>query len=500
MGIFQRKRTKKNPRSNIQPDYLDELRGLPYAEDFDLPREAAKLARVYEHDISGGSFEVRKTMAGRTKHSPVVAVFSEFPSETQILEAAYESYGGGQYSILLKGQPGPIKTFNFPGRSKFHSQGPPPKTGRQELQDESARYAGELLDKEISSGSELGRQLQQALVAKAYGIKLPEPPAEPTYEEEMLREYLAARPDLEDEYAKMLLRKQGVKFPKEQTDLEWTTDGVRKLVKLKEEIARFERAGEPEPNLARDFLQMLAAVAPDLIGLLLEMKANPAKVPIEPPVPDPQPLREQAKGSESVQDKIGLDTAPVSRSLSVQPSEPAIHQPQDSDNPDEDEDKRLPLNQRTEQASRQPQPDSHTPSTSPDQPTMRSISATFRKEFAGSEDWSELERGINGDPAVYVEHLREKAQKQGTGDSGLLGCLVDPESFLKALEGAVDRLRGEPGRGEDYEVAILIRKYLTDSKEGRRWLEEARATALITLGEMALDIKIMDAPDPGERR
>lgn len=498
MRIFQRKRMKRDPQSNIAPDYLDELRGLPYAEDFDLPREAAKLARVYEHDMSGGSFEVRKTMAGRTRNSPIVAIFDEFPSETHVLGAVYENYGGGQYSIHLQGQPGPIKTFNFPGRSKFHSQGPPPKTVRQELQDESARHASEFLNKEISSGSESGRQLQQALVAKTYGIELPEPPAEPTYGEEMLREYLAARPDLEDEYAKMLLRKQGVKFPTEQTDLERTTDGVRKLVNLKEEIAKFERAGEPEPNLARDFLQMLAAVAPDLVGLFFEMKAEPAKVPIEPPVPDPH--SEQAKGFESVQDKIGLDAAPVSRSLYVQPSEPAIHQPQDSDSPDEDEDERSPLNQRTEQASRQPQPDSHVPPKKPDPPTMRSISATFRNEFAGSLNWSDLERGINGDPAVYVEHLREKAQKQGTGDGALLGCLVDPESFLKALNGGVDCLRGEPGRGEDYEVAILIRKYLTDSKEGRRWLEEARATALITLGEMALDIKIMDASDPGERR
>ena len=133
MSIFQRKKTKTTPVSEIAPDYLAELMRLPYAEDFDLPDQAMKLAKIYEHTLSGGSFEVRKVMGGRTGYSPIVAVFDEFPSEPQILDAIYERYGGGGYSVHLQGRPGSIKSFNFPGRSTFHADGVPRKTVRQEL-------------------------------------------------------------------------------------------------------------------------------------------------------------------------------------------------------------------------------------------------------------------------------------------------------------------------------------------------------------------------------
>ena len=126
MNIFHRKSKKKAPPRKIPPGYLVELRRLEYAEDFNLPEQAARLAKVYEHTLSGGSFEVRKVMGGRTKHSLIVAAFDDFPSEPQVLDAVYESYGGGQYSVLLKGQPGPVKTFNFAGRSTYHPEGPPP--------------------------------------------------------------------------------------------------------------------------------------------------------------------------------------------------------------------------------------------------------------------------------------------------------------------------------------------------------------------------------------
>ena len=71
MNIFHRKIKKKASPRKIPPGYLVELRGLEYAEDFNLPEQAARLAKVYEHTLSGGSFEVRKVMSGRTKRSPI---------------------------------------------------------------------------------------------------------------------------------------------------------------------------------------------------------------------------------------------------------------------------------------------------------------------------------------------------------------------------------------------------------------------------------------------
>ncbi|MDA1276439.1 MAG: hypothetical protein O2960_20670 [Verrucomicrobia bacterium] len=471
--------------SQVSAEYLAELRGLEYAEDFTLPEQAAKLAKVYEHTLSGGSFEVRKTMSGRTRYSPVVAVFDDFPSESQVLDAVYECYGGGRYSIYLEGQPGSIKSFDFPGRSKFHADGAPPKTARQELQDLSARYASEFLEKEINSGSGLGHLLQRALVAKTYGIELPESPPEPTQDEQWLAEYLEDNPEAKDAVVEAKLRKRGVKLPETKTEIDQLIDQANQMADLEEALAKYKHAGEPEPNLARDALQAFAAVARDLVGRLIDPKAAQTQIPGEPSTPVPQP--DAANGSQAAQKQTGLGTAPASEPppQSTPSSGPPRGPASPLDRPGTVEQPTL-ADQETEDIGKQtgPQTQGQALPTPTDPATMRSISAALRKEFAGSVDWTDLEQGINGDPAGYVEHLRDKAQEQGTGHGVVLGCLLDQESFLEVLNEAVGRLRDEPGRGEEYETAVLVLKHLSETEGGKRWLEEAHTAAKAVFDEV----------------
>ncbi|MDA1129851.1 MAG: hypothetical protein O2913_14340 [Chloroflexi bacterium] len=470
--------------SQVSPEYLAELRRLPYSEDFDLPRQAKRLARVYEHDQLGGSFEVRKVMG---KHSPVVATFDYFPSEPQVIAEIYEDYGGGRYSIHLQGQPGAIKSFSVAGRSTFHSEGAPPKTARQELEDQSARYASGFLEKEIHSGSEIGRHLQRALVAKTYGIELPEPPPEPTQDEQWLAEYLEDNPEAKDAVVEAKLRKRGVKLPETKTEVDQFIDQITQMANLKESIAKFERAGEPEPSLARDALQAFAAVVPGLVGRLIDPKAAQTQVPGGPSTPLPQP--DAANGSQTAQKETGLGTAPTSEPppKSTPPSGPPQGSASPMDQPGTVEQPTL-ADQETEDIGKQagPQTQGQALPTPTDPATMRSVSAALQKEFAKRVDWSDLEQGINGDPAGYVEHLRDKAQEQGTGHGVVLGCLLDQESFLEVLNEAVGRLRNQPGRGEEYETAVLVLKHLTETENGKRWLEEAHKSAK-ALFEQALD-------------
>ena len=465
MSIFQRKGKRCSPVSKISPEYLAELQRLPYAEDFDLPREAERLARVHKHDLEGGSFEVRKIMG---KHSPVVIPFDEFPSESQILEAVFQDFGGGRYSVHLKGQPGAIKSFNFPGRSTFHAEGVPPKTQRQELQDQSARYASEFLEKEISSGSEIGRQLKLAMVAKSLGIELPEPPPEPSLDEQWVTQFLDDNPEAKTAYIEAKLKGLGVELPKTKTEVDRFIDQITQMASVEEAVAKYKRAGEPEPNLARDFLQAVAAVGPDLVGLLIEMKAKSGEVPVEPPPTDPQP--EQIKGSDGVQETAGPEPSLVSQSPPIQESAPAMHPPQEPDQPI--------LNHEKEAAIAQHKEESHTPVLPIDGLSKSTDSAAIREEFQRSVDWFDLEQGISGDPADYVEQLIDRASGEGTGYGAVLGYLQDPEIFVDALNEAVDALRGEQGRGEDYEVAVLVLRQLTETDEGGRWLESAKRSAI----------------------
>ncbi|MCH8799617.1 MAG: hypothetical protein IH963_01770 [Chloroflexi bacterium] len=499
MNILHRRNKKKSPPRKIPPGYLVELRGLEYAEDFNLPEQAARLAKVYEHTLSGGSFEVRKVMGGRTKRSLMVAAFDDFPSEPQVLDAVYESYGGGQYSIHLKGQPGPVKTFNFAGRSTYHPEGPPPKTAGQDLRESSARYAKEFVDQEIGSGSEIGQLIKRALFAKAYGVELPEP-LEPTREEVMITELLEDYPELRDAYAKVLLRRQGVKIPEEKTEIEQLIDKTKELGMLKKGIADFERAGEPEPNLARDLLEALAAEAPKLLRLYGELKTRPSQASAGPSTPLPQ--REPNRGSRKVQKEPGLGPVPAEELSLLERSEALsrpTHDPDRSDaGPETDGQSKLDLG--PEEARTRPIQETHAPSTSPNPATMGFNAAPLRNEFAKHVDWPDLERGINGDPADYVEHLLDEAQNQGSGYSAVLVCFfMDPASFLEALNVAVDRLL-EPGGGEDYESAVLIQRFLNETEEGRRWLEGANAAAVSTYERMASDIEMTRASGSGITR
>ena len=490
MNILRRKSKKKAPPRKIPPAYLAELRELEYAEDFDLPEQAARLARVFEHTVSGGSFEVKKVMGGRTKHSLVVAAFDDFPSEPQVFDAVYESYGGGQYSIHLQGQPGPVRTFNFVGRSTYFPEGPPPKTAGQDLREASARYAKEFVDQQIGSGSELGQQILRALFTKTYGVELPEP-VEPTSDEVMITELFEDHPELRDAYAKVLLRRQGVRIPEEKTEIEELIDSAKELGKLKKEIADSDRAGEPEPNLGRDILIALAAEAPKLLRLYGELKTRPTQAPAGPSTPLPQ--REPDSGSRKVQEETGLGPVPAPEGSPPEPVEALSRPTQDPDRfdagPETDWQPQLDLG--PEETRARPLQESHAPSTSPNPATMGFNAAPLRNEFAKRVDWPDLERGINGDPADYVEHLLDEAQNQGSGYSAVLVCFfMDPASFLEALNVAVGRLL-EPGGGEEYESAVLIQRFLNETEEGRRWLEEARAAAVSAYEGVASDIEMI---------
>ena len=175
---------------------------------------------------------------------------------------------------------------------------------------------------------------------------------------------------------------------------------------------------------------------------------------------------------------------------------------QNPDRPDAgpETDGQSPVDRGLEEAKTRPIQETHAPSTSPNPATMGFNAAPLRNEFAKHVDWPDLERGINGDPADYVEHLLDEAQNQGSGYSAVLVCFfMDPASFLEALNVAVDRLL-EPGGGEDYESAVLIQRFLNETEEGRQWLEGARAAAVSAYEGVASDIEMTGASESGITR
>ena len=119
---------------------------------------------------------------------------------------------------------------------------------------------------------------------------------------------------------------------------------------------------------------------------------------------------------------------------------------------------------------------------------MRFLIASVRRDFIDSVDWQDLEQGIHGDPEEFVDHLRDGAQAKGRGYGAVLASLLDPAAFLDAMKEAADRLKGEPGRGEDYETAVLVLRHLSETKECKDWLERAQTAAKAIFDEVGRDI------------
>lgn len=94
-------------------------------------------------------------------------------------------------------------------------------------------------------------------------------------------------------------------------------------------------------------------------------------------------------------------------------------------------------------------------------------------------DWADLEHGVHGDPAEYLEKLQTRARGQSLKDAALLVLFAseEPPSITNFLSQEVKKLGVERGKGEEYEIAVVVLKHLTETSEGKRWLDEVHAAA-----------------------
>ena len=107
-------------------------------------------------------------------------------------------------------------------------------------------------------------------------------------------------------------------------------------------------------------------------------------------------------------------------------------------------------------------------------------------------DWGELERGVHGDPAEYVrEHLGSlRGEDVAHGNLARLFHDHEPLAILEALSQAVQSMAVDAGKGEDYEVAVLVVKHLMETEKGQQWLAQAQmATRAVRENRPASDLE-----------
>ena len=135
MSIFHRGK-KRNTKVPL-PITTEELEDLPYAGDFDLPREEEKLRAVYEHERRGGSFDIRKVFATKGTGAKTIAKIGHFPAYDEVAEIVEVQFGGGTYNIHPSGTARILKTYSVDGPSRYRPGGTrPEKSHVQELKAE----------------------------------------------------------------------------------------------------------------------------------------------------------------------------------------------------------------------------------------------------------------------------------------------------------------------------------------------------------------------------
>ena len=429
MSIIHRgkKRNTKVP----PPITTEELEDLPYAGDFDLPREEEKLRAVYEHERRGGSFDIRKVFATKGTRAKTIAKIGHFPAYDEVADMVEEQYGGGTYNIHPAGSARVLKTYIVDGPSRYRPEGTQrEKSHVQELKASlEANFLSYAIER-LEDDPEIQRIAALGMLKKYLGVELP---GELDWEEQLFREGVKGNPDFKEALIKAELGKRGAEFPEELNAIEEQIKKYQQLGRLRETLD----SGKKPPSLMRELILAL----PEVLKFIQQVQGSDftksgaqAEPPLEAPV-DSQEGRGSGLGHvspEVVPPPAGLDFGP---SETPKPPTPPVHEPRQG---------------------------AHTP----------------RKVPLSKLDWAELERGVHGDPGEFIGGVCLAASEQDSQYHHQLASLFrdkDPEVILAELSRLAESMA--VAEGEDYEVAVSVVNHLRQTEVGRMWLDQAHVAA-----------------------
>lgn len=448
--IFQ-KRKKKIART--EPTITTEaLEDLPYADNFDLPREEAKLRAVYEHDQMGGNFDIRKVFGSKGMRARTITTVAHFPAYNKVEDIVEEHWGGGTYNIHPAGSPRVFKTYYIDGPPRYGPEKPPrEKSAVQKLKEELDDLAVQQIREMLADDPEMQRLFAMAVLKKQYGI---ERPPEESWNEKLFREGVQSNPEYKDLFVQAGLRERGVEFPEEVDPFEQELrnyERVQRLIDLFE-----EKSKGPTGTLARIWKDVAPAL-PEIVKMFRELRGTGTAGQVGPALEAPPDQRPAQIPIEHVPSPM---VPPVQGGQAATPSPP----------PEPD-----------------PAPVDALEMPSVEQPEDRPIDQAHSVPLLSRVDWAELETGVHGDPGefmqgVYISAFGEASEYHQ--QLARLFCDYEPEGIMGELSRLVEAMTVESGKGEEYEVAVLVLKQLAESETGRLWLDQAHLAAKIFQGKL----------------
>ena len=460
---------------NDEDEFIDSFdpSELPYASEFELPREEARLRAVYEHERRGGNFVIRKPYSNKGRTSRELLTLDRFPLFDEVVQAVEELYGGGTYNVspansqrvlksyAVEGPPksGTLKESNAGGRGAS----PGGMTVKQRLDIQAERE----LDGLLQNDSELGRTLAGAILKKQFGVELP---GVTSYEDRLFQNELESNPEYRQQYLEAALKNKGVKPRKdvEVDEFDRIIIALEKAQKLKDAMGHNGGDGADGTSWR--------GVMQDAIKAGAEFLKAGGTLPFP-----------GAGGAPAISQQQAL--SPVAEERVQAPPRPP--EPRPSPEPPIPQRQRvMGMSQSEQTPERFPQEAQPAQPAQPAQEPAVDLADIDWMALLPQVDWSELEAQANGDPgdfmqAVYSRYYEHDSEPHGilrdlflnNSPNAIVGAFVDAGQMLS--KPWVMGMARMIGKGDDVECAGRIIQRLTKTAEGQQWIAEASAAARI---------------------
>ena len=441
---------------------------LPYAIEFDWQtskRAWDKLEAIYDHQSEGGTFVIRKSRGHKdSKHGPVVWELDHFPTYDELFAEVEEDYGGGTYNVYMGLASSTIaKSYQVPGSSRG-TPGNNKKAPATDVKETMRLQAWNGLQERMAENPGMADAIYTQMLAKELGIKGVNIGAR-TIEEQELQEALDEDPEFKRQFRESLLRKRGLKKQGEMSELDTFISSHKKMKELNEAIG----AGDKDSgwNILKELGAEFFKNNPGLVQSITK-PADQVALPAPQPTPQPQP---QPVPQYNPQPESPPMSAPVPMPMT---SVPETNQ----------------VISQAEEGSTMPIPGINLPAD---------VNWTT---LLPQLDWVEIERGIDGSPLEFMQHVFVQANNRSTAHEVLADLFVEnePASIIQGLIKAKENLTNlfaravVQGLGVDFDTAVrVVDKLITP--EGQQWIFQARYTAL-HIQSQAEQVDTPSAEDP----
>ena len=289
------------------------LAGVPWASEFALPADRAKIARILSLSrVKTQKFLLHPTtqVTGATQGNALV-VFDDFPTAEEV----HGKVGGGVFHVRARTAPqGILKTYKIDGPRREDAKGR--EKSKDTLRAKKEEFKAKVLETAfqwIQNDPDLMLEVGLLVLSKELGTRMPK---WPSWEERLIREAVESDEELNDQVAKQLLEQ---KFGnRADAELKRMRRTIRFMQELQALCGQSDEGGQSESAAAAKAFVENGGLGQVLEGLRQARIGDGQTAASVPSVVTEQPEADDVDGPTT----DAPETAPGPLSIGVPPTSP----------------------------------------------------------------------------------------------------------------------------------------------------------------------------------